>query len=165
MTVLVTFHYPGPANKLQWECLPSARVLRLSPVECAALTEHIGQTVTPTTVRSYSRAAVNSSVYHSPSYKRATKANNFTIVHKQSSTKMALGQFSTLFKYPMESWFIHTLEPTPMGLVSVGDATAKEYLESRIVCVQRGPLKAIGAKNILQKCVWCPVGPLGKQCL
>lgn len=93
-------------------------------------------------------------MYHSTSYRRATKANNYTIGYHgglgvlQSFIHVASGVAA----------FVQTLETTPTGL-SVGDAAARTYLKSRILLVQRGSLKAIRVEDITEKCVWCPVGP------
>ena len=54
--------------------LGKAKTVILSQDECDALTEDIGQTITPYhSEELYSRANVSGSVYHSASYKRATK--------------------------------------------------------------------------------------------
>ena len=157
---MVPFHYRSGTQAPEGVAtLGKGKKVILSQEECDALTEHIGQTVTPTTVKSYSRATVNGSLYHSASYKRATKANNYTIVHRDGLG--IIRHFIQVANGVVA--FIQTLRPTPAGLVSIGNITTRNYLEKRILSVQKGPLKAIREGNILEKCVWCPVGPFGTQ--
>jgi hypothetical protein len=93
-------------------------------------------------------------MYHSTSYRRATKANNYTVGYHgglgviENFIHVASGVVA----------FVQNLETSPTGL-SVGHAEARTYLKSRIVVVQRGSLKAIRVEDITEKCVWCPVGP------
>ena len=123
----------------------------LSLEECDALSQLIGQAVSPTRVKRYSRMTIDGCKYHSASYKRATKANNFTVMYKgglgiiQNYIHVASGVVA----------FVQTLQPAPTSLAI--DYAA--YLDNRIVSVERGTLKAIKVEDIIEKCVSCPVGP------